>query len=182
MASRLCSEIGTSHGRATWREDPGGSPLRCGLIVGWYGVDLCREAFHGSRAAMTTPTQSGRASGSASGDANRPLRFYFRGSPLRQWSKIAQGIRGRTTSISSPPDKGARIRSPLIPLAVTSHCMNSSAAYEYAEPSGVTPSVFGNPSRSAQVEDPGAWPGRRERVEVQRQLHLVDRESDRRRR
>ena len=98
---------------------------------------------------MTTPTQSGRASGSASrGMRTGSCDFIFGAAPLRQRSKIAQGIRGRTTSISSPPDKGARIRSPLIPLAVTSHCMNSSAAYEYAEPSGVTPSVFGSPSRS----------------------------------
>ena len=33
-ASRLCSEIATLYGCATWREDQEGSPRRCGLIVG----------------------------------------------------------------------------------------------------------------------------------------------------
>src|SRR6516165_3222121 len=48
-------------------------------------------------------------------------------------------------SPSSPPDKGQNSKSV---DSAGGHCMNSSAAYEYAEPSGVTPSVFGSPSRS----------------------------------
>ena len=113
------------------------------------GVDLCRERLLWLGRGDDNPDGIGQSIRiGIARDAKQLLRFIFGAAPLRQRSKIAQGIRGRTTTISSPPDKGARIRSPLIPLAVTSHCMNSSAAYEYAEPSGVTPSVFGSPSRS----------------------------------
>ena len=48
-------------------------------------------------------------------------------------------------SPSSPPDKGQNSKSV---DSAGGHCMNSSAAYEFAEPSSVTPSVFGSPSRS----------------------------------
>jgi hypothetical protein len=65
MASRLCSEIGTSHGCAIWREDPAGSPQRCGLIVGLTGLIFAEKALCGSGAAMKTPAKSGRAPGSA---------------------------------------------------------------------------------------------------------------------
>ena len=66
MASRLCSEIGTSHGCAIWREDPEGSLRHCRLMVGSMALIFAEMALYGSEAVITNPAKSGRASGSAS--------------------------------------------------------------------------------------------------------------------
>jgi len=46
------------------------------------GSIFAEKTLYGSDAVITNPAKSGRASGSASRDANRLLRFYLRGSPF----------------------------------------------------------------------------------------------------
>ena len=181
MASRLCSKIGTSHGRAIWREDPEGSPRRCGLIVGLTGLIFAKKALYGSGAAMTTPAKSGRASGSVSSGMRTGSCDFIFGAVPSSAVQDRSGYKRRYYGRPPPLLKGVRVRSPVYSAGDPVSLHELLGRIRIRRTLRCHPKRLRKSLSIAQVEDPGAWPGRRERVEVQRQLHLVDRESDRRR-
>ena len=115
-ACRSCRPTAGRRACATWPADRAGSPRRCASTPASTASTSASKARSGSRTATPSPATIGQSTRiGITRDADRILRFYVRGNPFVERTKIAQPIAGgrgrpaRCTSGEKPALQGRAV-------------------------------------------------------------------------